>query len=160
MAESNVQFRQGELHGKHDQCGELCVRCVIAGELPGRDTGDQAACGAAGWEQQRLQLRLQRQHDRAHGGRRDLHPGLRCGEPREAGKHGASGYTYDADDNRVKAVIGSSTTGGLLPRMARIATKAEARFVQISEIRGRESGAVFCHELHELTRKDPEIRSN
>ena len=29
---------------------------------------------------------------RAHGGRRDLHPGLRCGEPLaagEAGKHGA-----------------------------------------------------------------------
>ena len=76
MAESNVQFRQGELHGKHDQCGELCVRCVIAGELPGRDTGDQAACGAAGGQQQRLQLRLQRQHDRAHGGRRGVHPGL------------------------------------------------------------------------------------
>ena len=90
MAESNVQFRQGELHGKHDQCGELCVRCVVAGELPGGDTDDEAACGAAGWEQ-RLQLRLQRQHDRAHGGRRGLHPGLRCGEPvaaGEAGKHG------------------------------------------------------------------------
>ncbi|MBK9094677.1 MAG: SLAP domain-containing protein [Anaerolineae bacterium] len=56
---------------------------------------------------------LQRQHDRAHGGRRGLHPGLRCGEPLaagEAGKHGASGYTYDADGNRVKAVIGSDTT--------------------------------------------------
>ena len=30
--------------------------------------------------------------------------------PGEAGKHGASGYTYDADGNRAKAVIGSSTT--------------------------------------------------
>ncbi|MGB3219035.1 MAG: hypothetical protein WBD79_16670, partial [Anaerolineae bacterium] len=50
---------------------------------------------------------------RAHGGRRDLYAGLRCGEPRaagEAGKHGASGYTYDAGGNRAKAVIGSDTT--------------------------------------------------
>ncbi|MBK7200661.1 hypothetical protein [Candidatus Amarolinea dominans] len=30
---------------------------------------------------------------------------------------------------------------------------AEARFVQISEIRGRESRADFCHELHELKRR-------
>ena len=54
-------------------------------------------------------------------------------------------YTYDADGNRVKAVMGSSTTGGLLPRMARITTKAETRFVQIGEIRGRENQPVFCH---------------
>ena len=72
----------------------------------------------------------------------------------------APGYTYDADGNRVKAVIGSSKMGGFLPRIARIETKTEARFVQISEIRGRESRADFCHELHELTRKGPEIRAN
>ena len=57
-------------------------------------------------------------------------------------------YTYDADGNRVKAVMGSSTTGGFLPR---IDTKTEARFVQISEIRGKESWADLCYELHELT---------
>ncbi|MGB4976267.1 MAG: hypothetical protein WBR35_05970 [Anaerolineae bacterium] len=62
-------------------------------------------------------------------------------------------YTYDADGNRVKAVIGSSKLGGFLPRITRIDTKAEARFVQISEIRGRESRPDFRHELHELTRR-------
>ncbi|MFZ1475780.1 MAG: hypothetical protein WAV79_22900 [Anaerolineae bacterium] len=62
-------------------------------------------------------------------------------------------YTYDADGNRVKAVMGSSTTGGFLPRIARIDTRAEARFVQISEIRGRESKADSCHELHEPPRR-------
>ena len=66
-------------------------------------------------------------------------------------------YTYDADGNRVKAVIGSSKLGGFLPRITRIDTKAEARFVQISEIRGRESWADLCHEL---TRKGPKIRAN
>ena len=54
----------------------------------------------------------------------------------------AQGEPYDADGNRAKAVMGDNTTGGLLPRMARIETKAEARFVQISEIRGGESWAV------------------
>ena len=70
MTESNVQSRQGECHGEQVECGELCVQCVVAGELPGGDTDDEAACGAAGWEQ-RLQLRLQRHGDRSpgqHGG--------------------------------------------------------------------------------------------
>ena len=111
-----------------------------------------------------MQIRVIRgKESRAHGGRRDLHPGLRCGKPAaagEAGKHGASGYTYDADGNRVKAVMGSSTTGGLLPRMTRITTKAEVRFVQIGEIRGKESWADFCHEWHELARKAHKIREN
>ena len=40
-----------------------------------------------------------------------------------------------------------------MPRIARIDTKAEARFVQISEIRGRESWADFCHIEHK-ERKD------
>ena len=65
----------------------------------------------------------------------------------------APGYTYGADGNRVKAVMGSSTTGGFLPRITRITTKAEARFVQIGEIRGRENQAVFCHIEHK-ERKD------
>ena len=64
-----------------------------------------------------------------------------------------AGYTYDADGNRVKAVIGSSKLGGFLPRITRIDTKAEARFVQISEIRGRESWADLCHEWHESKRR-------
>ncbi|MGB2773873.1 MAG: hypothetical protein WBF31_16255, partial [Anaerolineae bacterium] len=62
-------------------------------------------------------------------------------------------YTYDADGNRVKAVIGSDTTGGFLPRMPRIDTKAEARFVQISEIRGRESGADFRPRIARIETK-------
>ncbi|MGB3218258.1 MAG: hypothetical protein WBD79_12755, partial [Anaerolineae bacterium] len=49
---------------------------------------------------------------------------------------------------------------GFWPRIARIETKTEARFVQISEIRGRKSWADSCHELHELTRKGPGIRED
>ncbi|MGB3059849.1 MAG: hypothetical protein WBE17_08950 [Anaerolineae bacterium] len=74
-------------------------------------------------------------------------------QPVKQGSTVLASYTYDADGNRVKAVMGSSTTGGFSPRIARIATKAEAQFVQISEIRGREIWSDFCHELHELTRR-------
>ena len=77
-------------------------------------------------------------------------------------------YVYDADGNRVKETIGPTfghelheskrkgpgirenscnswqrKLGGFLPRIARIETKTEARFVKISEIRGRESRADF-----------------
>ena len=42
---------------------------------------------------------------------------------------------------------------GFLPRITRIDTKAETRFVQIGEIRGRENQVVFCHIEHK-ERKD------
>ena len=50
-------------------------------------------------------------------------------QPVKQGSTALASYTHDADGNRVKAVMGSSTTGGFLPRIARIETKTETRFV-------------------------------
>ncbi|MFZ1709442.1 MAG: hypothetical protein WAW20_12730 [Anaerolineae bacterium] len=79
---------------------------------------------------------LQRQHDRAHGGRRGLHPDLRCRESAaagEAGKHGASGYTHDAGGNRVMEVIGSNTTvyvGAIYEKMTSGSSTTSTKYYQ------------------------------